>query len=337
MSVLSLKVCRHCWNFWLLDVCMSICLCLCMCLSFVFAFVLICHRQCTLINIKTKEMPTLAKINSLSCCSPLPGCQCQPYLQRWNESHILIAFQHITLTLYIAKVTLNGLKKNPTKKLKSLHSKHPGLSLRVLPLLTRSHRYFSHLLWGVALCRARMYACTCQFVCHHPSHPPERPDDSAGCLSACLIWCRALTGSVGGPVSTWQSSRPRHRSPPPALHSSTHPSSFISSCCPTVDWIDRERCSNPVLHIWWNTTLNIFNWCDPHDTQIIFTGICAVEWTLLFLVIEFPYACRESISLESATSTESQELTAAPTVSPTLFSSVPTEPLLIYMRPHQNQ
>lgn len=40
---------------------------------------------------------------------------------------------------------------------------------------------------------------------------------------------------------------------------------------------------------------------------------------------------------ESATSTDSQQLTAALSGSPTLFSSVPTEPLLIYTRPHQNQ
>lgn len=45
----------------------------------------------------------------------------------------------------------------------------------------------------------------------------------------------------------------------------------------------------------------------------------------------------QGIYFTSATSTENQQLTAALTVSPTLVSPVPAEPLLIYTRPHQNQ
>lgn len=50
-----------------------------------------------------------------------------------------------------------------------------------------------------------------------------------------------------------------------------------------------------------------------------------------------PFARRKSISLESATRTENQPLTAGPEDSAALCSSIPAEPLLIYTRPHQNQ
>lgn len=70
-------------------------------------------------------------------------------------------------------------------------------------------------------------ACLCVFMCalahlYLSICPvPQRPDDSAGCLSACQTWCKAsaLTGPVGGHIPAWQSSRLKHLSPPPALHS----------------------------------------------------------------------------------------------------------------------
>lgn len=184
----------------------------------------------------------------------------KPQVPSCNQSLMLIAFRHIKFTLYISKGIIKGIKE---KKIQQRRwGTHPGLSSACDANIRRITPTFLLIIFEAWLHVAHVSACAASHLYVTGHLIPHRDQMTQLGVPACLTWCRALTGSAGGHVSTWRSSRleaflsaPSH----PLFHSCSPLSrlAVLSVSSLPVAWFKTQREANPLRVCWKRNQINV--------------------------------------------------------------------------------